>query len=120
MSQNKLQAELEKALLSDLGEDPREMLESCEALAEFLPSTALALSNILDAVDDERIILESLQRSKTGMFATYSSIDEVHRYAIELLKSSSLQEREFAAITTMNIYHNTLLQLVMDNIKREN
>jgi len=68
---------------------------------------------------DVTIILESLSRSKCDMFATYDSLKAVNDYAISLLKSSSLEEREFATMTVLNIYHNTLIQLFINNIKEQ-
>jgi len=59
-----------------------------------------------------KLITEKMAKSTNGMFATYGTLEEVTTYALNLLKSSSLQERDFAAYTVMGIYHNTLINLL--------
>jgi len=62
-------------------------------------------------------ILAKLDQSQCGLFATYESLEAVNNYGIELLKSSSLDEREKATLITIGIYHNTLVELLKGMIK---
>jgi len=63
-------------------------------------------------------ILDNLDKAQCGLFATYDSLEAVNKYGIELLKSSSLDEREKATLITIGIYHNTLTELLKDMVKK--
>ena len=129
MNLNKIQTILADAVHDDLGgkEGNEHFVNNLLKLEEQVPSLLDVIGDILDEdivdediVDPVDAILESLKGSKSGLFATYSSLKAINVYATELLKSSALRERESATILVLNIYHNTLIQLIIDKIEANN
>ena len=64
-----------------------------------------------------KTIMDNLDSSICGLFADRDTLEECQEYAVALLKSSSLDEREFAYYTSCGIYHNTLVKLLKKMIQ---
>lgn len=63
-------------------------------------------------------ILNMMDGSISGFFADRDSLHEATTYAIELLKSSDVYEREVAVHIALGVYHNTLTKLLRNSVHR--
>ena len=62
-------------------------------------------------------VLASLNKAKIGMFSDRENITQAAEYAHGLLLSSSVKEREMATNVALGVYHNTLLNGIIDLVE---
>ena len=60
---------------------------------------------------DKQALLESLTGSKQGLFATLDTTEEAFEYAVKVTGETP------EAITALMVYHNTLIQAIIEVIK---
>lgn len=62
-------------------------------------------------------VMEMLEISESGMFASRETLNDAQEYAVDLLKSSSDDERVMAALVAIGVYHNTLVKLISASVQ---
>lgn len=62
-------------------------------------------------------VLELVRKFECGMWADRDTMTESRDYADALLKSSSLEEREFATLTAITVHQNTMAKILIKMIE---
>jgi len=58
-------------------------------------------------------MLESLEKSKSGLFGTRDTIDKANQYGVELVKASGRDQINFSMQVALCVYHYTLIDQVI-------
>lgn len=66
---------------------------------------------------DKQKVIDLLKQFQCSMWADRETMQESRDYAAALLKSSSLDERDFATFTALTVHQNTMVNVLLLKIE---